>query len=161
MENASKALLIAGEVLIAMLVASMMVLLFSTMSSYADEHAEQRRLQEVEAFNANVLQYAKAKECTAQDIVSLVNFAREVNEKRGCTGTSDANHATEHMCIKVSVTGIFNYSNMEDFSDNDLRDFLQNGKQVDTSTDTGFRYYKATINRYSDDGRIQTITFSL
>ena len=156
MENASKALLIAGEILIAMLVASMMVLLFSTMSSYADEHAEQRRVQEVQAFNATITQYAKAEKSTAQDIVSLVNFAKQVNEQNGCTGTMDVDHTNNHINIIVEPET----NNMELYTEDQLRTFLQSISQQDLTTDTGLKYYEATIQEYSEDGRIRVIAFT-
>lgn len=152
MENASKALLIAGEMLIAMLVASMMALLFSTMSSYADEQAQKRKIQEVQAFNANITQYAK-ENSTAQDIVSLVNFAKQMNEQMGCTISSCINHSN-HINIIVKNEN----NNMEKYNEDKLTRFLQDNSQ-DLGTDTGLKYYKAKIEEYFEDGRIRVVKF--
>lgn len=159
MENASKALLIAGEVLIAMLVASMMVLLFSTMSSYADEHEERKKVEKVQAFNANVMQYMKNTGITAQDIVSLANFAKQVNEQMGCTADTriDTDHETKHMNIQV------NNDKMELKKDSELIQFLEDNypgeEDINKASRTGFKYYKATEIKYFDDGRIRKIVF--
>ena len=150
MENASKALLIAGEMLIAMLVASMMALLFSTMSSYADEQAQKRKIQEVQAFNANITQYAK-ENSTAQDIVSLVNFAKQMNEQMGCTGTTCINHE-EHINVILLPLN----ENLEKYTNDNLASFLQDN-YYDGTTSTGFKYYEAKIIDYFDDGKIQKI----
>ena len=87
MENASKALIIAGEVLIGILLVSLMVYLFTVMRGPAEEYFESISDEEVARFNVAFERLIPAggvspagvslegRHPTMQDIVSLRNFA--------------------------------------------------------------------------------------
>ena len=81
MENAAKALLMAAGMLMAVLVASMFALLFSTMSDYAQQYEDTRQAQKVQQFNAQFMQYMKQGGSSAQDIVSVYNLAKYYQEQ--------------------------------------------------------------------------------
>lgn len=102
MENASKALIMAAEILIAMMVASMFVLMFSTMSQYSEQYSMQKEAEEVEKFNVQFLKYSK--DATIQDILTLYNLAKEYNTDTG--NTISINIAGES--TPIDTTGLLN-----------------------------------------------------
>lgn len=79
MENATKALLIAGGILIAILVLSMFVLMFNKMSELQNEQEEQVKVEQLSAFNAEFESYDR-KAMYGTDVISLINKVAENNQ---------------------------------------------------------------------------------
>ena len=83
MENASKALLIAGGVLIGILVMSLAAYFFGSMKQYASNITEEMQGHEVDKFNQQFLNFegrgtnGSSKPLTVQDIATLINLAQD------------------------------------------------------------------------------------
>lgn len=82
MENASKALLIAAEVMVGVLLLSLMAALFFLFDNYQQKTQENINLKEVYEFNTKFQVY-EDKELTAQDVLTIVNMVKDYNEKYG------------------------------------------------------------------------------
>ena len=80
MENASKALLIAGGVLIALIILSMFLVMFNNISNIQKEQEEQTKLEQIEAFNLEYEAYNK-KIMYGTDVITLINKVAENNKK--------------------------------------------------------------------------------
>lgn len=80
MENASKALLIAGGILIALIIITMALLVFNKISSIKQEQAERTETEQLAAFNAEFEAYDK-KVMYGTDVITLINKADENNKK--------------------------------------------------------------------------------
>ena len=80
MENASKALLIAGGFLITILFLSLFAYLFTFMREYSSNKMEQMKSNEATQFNQQFLNYAGRNDLTIQDVVTIVNLAKDNNE---------------------------------------------------------------------------------
>ncbi|MCL2342247.1 MAG: hypothetical protein FWC53_04355 [Firmicutes bacterium] len=78
MENASKALLIAGGLLLAMLVVSLLVILQSNMNKMASAENDKKATQQLTAFNSTYEAYNK-KYLKGNDVITVVNKAIENN----------------------------------------------------------------------------------
>lgn len=81
MENATKALLIAGTVLIAIIMVSIAVYLHSLYSDQANQYSETISATEIQKFNSKFDVYLGRENITAQEIVSVVNLAKEYNNQ--------------------------------------------------------------------------------
>ncbi|MBQ2917476.1 MAG: hypothetical protein IJE59_04885 [Clostridia bacterium] len=81
MENASKALLISGSILIAMLIISIGVYLFSNYSDLGNSHNQRMQATEIQKFNSNFTKFEGREDITVQEIVSVVNFVKEYEEE--------------------------------------------------------------------------------
>lgn len=85
MENASKALIMAAEILIGVMIIAAGVYLFRQFASYSEERYDRIAQTQTAEFNAQFLKfYGKGKdgnpiECTIHDIVSLANLAQKNN----------------------------------------------------------------------------------
>lgn len=86
MENATKALIMAGTILIALLIISLGVYLFNTYSDFVYEKQEQQAKQEKIQFNTKFEKYVE-KDLSLQDVITIVNLAKEYNEKYEETGS--------------------------------------------------------------------------
>ncbi len=80
MENASKALLIAGGILIALIIISMLILMFSRIANIKKNQEEQTKIEQLSAFNAQFEAYNK-KLMYGVDVITLINKVVENNKK--------------------------------------------------------------------------------
>lgn len=80
MENASKALLIAGGVLIALVIISMFILMFSRISNIQEEQEKKTQMEQLTAFNEEYEAYNK-KVMYGTDVITLINKTAENNKK--------------------------------------------------------------------------------
>ncbi len=81
MENASKALLMAGGVLIAILILTVVVILFNTYGQLAPTYEKELEENEIKKFNNNFTKFEGREDITIQEIVSLTNFAKQYEQE--------------------------------------------------------------------------------
>lgn len=80
MENASKALLMAGGILIAILVIGLVVYMFNTSSNLKKTSEDTELVEQIAAFNKEYEAYNK-KLMRGTDVVSIINKVNSNNEK--------------------------------------------------------------------------------
>jgi len=85
MENASKALIMAGGLLVGLLILTLMGTLFMSSRDLSTQHEQAKKQQTVQQFNANFTKYV-GKNLTIHQVVTITNFAEEngviVNEAK-------------------------------------------------------------------------------
>lgn len=136
MENASQALIIAGAILIAIMVLSLGVYLVAKYIEVGESYGRIQVANEIEKFNANFTKFIARTDITAQEIVTLRNFAKSYDENNG-TNTS------------VNCQGL---------NDNTVEFIQENAPDGDPLQ---FRYFtcnEANI-KYDENGRVKEITF--
>ena len=79
MENASKALLIAGTILISIFIIGMFVYVFRACGSLCETYDKKQTAEQLELYNSKFEAYT-GKDSTIMDIISLFNLAYNVNE---------------------------------------------------------------------------------
>lgn len=81
MENASKALIMAAEMLIGVMILSIGIVIFSNFADYSEQRYKEIEASQIAKFNDKFLKYAgsNATSCTIHDIVSLANLAQRHN----------------------------------------------------------------------------------
>lgn len=98
MENASKALLIAGGILIAILVLAVVVTVSTSTSKLAQSQDEKKLAEQTAEFNRSFEAYNK-KVMYGTDIISVVNKANDYNERVGSNDITikvlDKDHSSE------------------------------------------------------------------
>ena len=146
MENASKALLIAGEILIAILILSLAVYLITSYSSTEEAYKERMTTQQIEAFNTKFTKYIEydtsgGKYITAQNLITIGNMAADTAKNNGGT---------------PMVTVTFSSSNNEK-----IENVLIEGNDTmyKEGTDNTVKpiYYNITVNTDKTTGRITKI----
>lgn len=80
MENASKAFIIAGGMLIAMLIVGLLVWGYTNISSYRKSQIESEEMEQVLEFNKKFEAYNKAT-VRGYQMISLSNLANDVNKR--------------------------------------------------------------------------------
>ena len=96
MENASKALLMAGGILIALLVLGALLLMFNQLSDYQRSNTELLNRSQISEFNSKFTQYAR-NDLQGYDLISLINKVVDYNRRTGIYGELDYN-------IKINLT---------------------------------------------------------
>lgn len=132
MENASKALLMAGGILLAMMILALLVYVATSMSSMAGSQDRRIEAKQLEDFNKTYEAYNKTR-MYGTDIITVVNKAEDYNTKND----------TEEQ-YKINIT-VFNAS----------------GDEIPISYDSEFKaaIFKCTDVTYKE-GRIKSMTFS-
>ena len=81
MENASKALIMAGGVLIAIIIVSVIVLAFQRSGNVSADYSKSISREEISTFNANFTKYLD-HELTIHQVVTIYNFSKNNNTKQ-------------------------------------------------------------------------------
>ncbi len=91
MENASKALLIAGGMLLLILVLSFATLLFRRMGSQTSEFYKDMSDTEIYEFNQQFFNYER-NDLKIQDVISVINLAKDANDRERVPVTIEVNY---------------------------------------------------------------------
>lgn len=138
MENASKALIIAGEILIAILVLSIAITLIMNVQSVPESYEATITTQEVEKANSYFTKNDGREDLSPQEVVSVINYAKELNNKYD-------------EGIVIRVNGV-NYTS-NSITNDDLINLIKNNLQ---------EKYKCAVNynNMSSTGMIKEVKFT-
>ena len=160
MENTSNALLMAAGILIGVIIISLGTYLFTTFGGYSKNINERLTQQQKEEFNSQFTKYEtdKTTYCTAYDIVTIINLARDANEKyeeyRNTKRPNIEGWGSDNTAyIYVNVNGV---AINETSEDKDLRLYIQNN----ISTDGSYSQYKCKVNISEQTKLVKSITFT-
>lgn len=96
MENASKALLMAGGVFIALMVIGALVLMFNNLTAYQQSKNAEIESQEIIEFNNEYISYAR-DDVRGNDLISLINKIIDYNKRKSEEGYTQ---------MEISIEGI-------------------------------------------------------
>ena len=116
MDNASKALIIAGGMLIAILVVSLFVYLFTTYGTYAENMYDRINQRQLTEANNEYTKYEGASDNTIYDVISVANKAKDHN-------TSLELVAGDRGYIRVGILG--ENSNIQNLNNEQISQLLQ------------------------------------
>lgn len=144
MENASQALIIAGGILIAIIVLSVGIYLFVNYSKVSESYGQSQTNKEINKFNTNFTKYMERTNITAQEIITLKNFAESYDKKNG-------------------TKTIVDYPNKKEADDDDIKKQSYNDAEFIMEyslTEKGqLQYYSCKEIEYDKNGRIKSIKF--
>ena len=148
MENASKALLMAGGVLIGILILSLAAYLFVDFGSTSAEIHRQNEEKQITEFNSKFTSYEGYKDkdgnwqITIYDIITLAGYAKENNTY---------NEGVTEEQIIVQVNGRQIQSNNNEQNQNLIREFINDGRLIK---------FKCDEIKYNSRGKVKLIAFS-
>ena len=132
MENASKALLIAGGVMLTMLVLSILVYGWGTISEYQAELDRIKEIENTAKFNLQFTNYER-NDVLGYELLSLVNKVIDYNQRYSEDGTSTGSAAGNTASFKGITINIQMYENISTTIDHD-DDLVTKGDVVDRLT---------------------------
>ena len=154
MENASKALLIGGGVLIAILILSMGVYLFATYGSLGETYQQNLTSGEIKKFNSNFIKFEGRNNITAQEIVTLYKFIKSYNEK------NDIDISTSIATLEVIDTNVKILGTSTSYlTEKNLVEFIEEYSNASTPN-YEIIYFECTQLEYNENtGMVNKITF--
>ena len=149
MENASKALIIAAEVLLGVILLTLMVFMFRAMGAFSDAVDKNIETKNVNEFNAPLEKYRGRTDITAPDIITMGNYAKQYNEKMGTT----------KLTVNAKIGSKTISVHQLDDSNEEQYEFINNYSTDTTNGESKIVYYKCTQMTYDEEtGRINKIT---
>ena len=163
MENAARALTMAAGVLIGIMIISIAVYLFMSLGNTSSEMYSKVEQTKIDKFNNQFLKYQGSTTCTAHDIVSIANLAKNSNAYYELEEGSGLNY---YVNVKV-VDYIKNGSNIENKNfereNNDVYTrFIEENSTKENSTDkkTNIKFFTCEVSQPSSTtGRVYQISF--
>lgn len=131
MENASKALLMAGGILIGVLILALMVTLFVSSRDLSNSYDKTKQEEAIQQFNVNFTKYL-GQDLTIHQVVTICNFAKKENNKIQEVTVTTGGYTTDN--IKTDVDS-----------------YSPSGDSI--------KRYELKINSYSDEGYVNSISF--
>lgn len=176
MENASKALIMAAEVLIGVIIISIGVTLFSMFQNYSKDAVDKLNESKISEFNNNFLKYegtftAENKETgksveipiyvTAHDIITMANFAKENNEYYELNINSAGDDTTFYVQVNIGATNGLETWGLQADGEAKQNDFLdKNSLRVDELGELKAKYYKCSCLISSVTNRVYKVNFT-
>lgn len=160
MENASKALLMAAGVLMAVVILSLAAYLFGTFSSSTAEMQKDMERAEIQNFNNQFYAYNGKDNLTIYDVYTVVNLARNNNEKHELVGEGIKN---DNLYVAVYIGSDSSNKGLEatDFKiDNTNLENYMPKKTTAMSTTQDLQLYKCTVKMNSTTQRINKVIFT-
>lgn len=127
MENASKALLMAGGILIALLIISMLLLMITNIGDYQRTKDSGAKATQVAKFNRDFERYTDDNGIKGTDIVSLINKIADYNSKQtDNTGSSSGstNYVDYNIRMSITIRGLDGFNEKYAYSDDSSIDQL-------------------------------------
>lgn len=113
MENASKALVIAAEVLIGVIVITLLAYTFQSYGGFSETVNKNIQTKNINEFNTKFENYHKRKDLTPQDVITIANLAKNYN------------NAQDRIVITVRLTGVeAKYTNIHLLTDEETYEFI-------------------------------------
>ncbi len=154
MENASKAIIIAGSMLIGVIVLTIISYIWVTFDSTSKDVQEKIDARVLTEFNNNFFKYQGSKECTIHDIVSLASFAKQNNQ------SIDKNSKKYINVYLMNVQGINSTTDLSTLEEEVYMNLLN--KHSVESTLSKIQYYtcvQITTVDVDEGSRVKSITF--
>ena len=170
MENASNALIMAATILIGVLIISAGAFLFNQFGENSKTINERMEQAQKDQINAQFVKFEGVETCTAHDIVSIANLAKNSNEYYELEEGSGYNYY-----VNVSVMDYIDNNgskkterNFEKLDEAKYTEFIQNNSTVEENgkikeikyfTCTEILPFSSTISQSNITGRVYQITF--
>lgn len=156
MENASKALIMAGGLLISLMVASLLVYVFSNFGEHAREVTSGINERHQTAANEEFLRYEGSLDNTIYDVVTAANNARDNNES---LGVSEGDRGYIAVRIQGGIAGATG-TGLEKTS-TDLNELLNRYTEYELDSSNPHRGERTLFSCVveSEDGMISEVTF--
>ncbi len=139
MENASKALIIAGGVFLAIVILVIAVELFVGYAKIAENYEDRLEINEISKINKEFTKYEGREDITIQEIVTAAKTAHKYKERQ---------------LIEVLLSGTT--GNLADYNNNQIIEIIKK----DSDDNVEQNYYKATLESDDNTGLIKIIKFN-
>ena len=145
MENASKALLMAGGILISLIIIGALLLMFNQLGAFQKSQTSSEKDSQLATFNQDFARYADETSLKGVDIISLANKVVDYNKKSGITNSVNYD---QKITLKIKMN---NFVSKHGKNIDNRKDCLFSGVlyTIEGDNSNTNQFYKV-INYYSD-----------
>lgn len=147
MENASKALVMAGGVLIGIMILSLAVYLFIDFGSTSAEINAQNAQKQITEFNSKFTSYEDKEGITIYDVITVVGYAQENNK-----------YYEDSEEYKITV--LLDNTPIQDIKEENKNLRIKNDQYSMIGNPPKLPTYKCKVTDYHKNGRVKIITFT-
>lgn len=147
MDNAPKALLMAGGILFTLIVISIFIMSYNKITEMSQQKQDALNVKEIVKFNEPFISYQK-KEMYGADIISILHLAISNNERY------NVNTVGEEYYVGIVVESYVSMS--EDDGMNKAKNFCENNKGKESFKKIAF---ECSGVEYDSNGRVKKMTF--
>ena len=174
MENTSNALIIAGEILIAVLVLSLFAYIIIQFGSFSSQMHESMLQSQITNFNSNFTIYSYRTNITAHEIATVINFAKQSNNNKDLEWNDSSPYYTTVYIDNVNVWNSSKYiKDKDEYNDNEkleniIKKFIKENNTVYFSCNASLekkggkleqKLYDTDIIYNSETGQVNRIDF--
>lgn len=138
MENASKALLMAGGVLIALMIIGALVLMFNQIGSYEKSQDASKKNSQLAEFNKEFERYLDDKEISGADVISLINKVIDYNNKAKNGGVN--NSVDYDIKMSITISNLDSFNSKYAYNDESNKIFKLSSYTIGDNYDNKFSY---------------------
>lgn len=154
MENASKALLMAAEIIVGVLILSLGTYLYINLSSTAKQIEKENAQIEINEYNAKYTSYESKKNLTIHDIITLTNLAKENNKYYDLSDQTGSNYY-----IKVKLKRGGTWKDIEKYNEGEMEDLIKTDLSNINATNNALPRYTCKVNINANTLRVDLVTF--
>lgn len=163
MDNAPRALIMAGEILIAIMVVSLFTVIITVFGNFSSNTNAKLAQSRITAFNSKFYKFQYRIDISAQEVASAINYAKESNDENDLNyigkinGTSD--ESNKFIRVEIDGKDWFKKIGNDNYSDNNkFKSALQNW--INVNNDKCFKCdigdFKVTPPSDDKPGEIKT-----
>lgn len=115
MENISKALIMVGEFLIGILIFSLASFIIVQFGNFSKEVNSEISQAEIRNFNTNFTNFSYRIDISAQEVASIINFAKKNNQKYGVENSREDAYFVD---VKIDDTSVIDENTNEFLMEN-------------------------------------------
>ena len=149
-DNASNALVMAGGVLIAVMILSLIVFTFKTSADFAKSYDDNVAQLNLQAFN-NKFEIYNRDDITIQDMITVANMAKDINIKNGLEKDTKSPYYIQVLLYNGSKS-------LEKMPNSELIEFMENNTFKDSTVDAQ-KYRCRGIEYNPDTSKVSKIIF--
>lgn len=151
MENASKALIMAGGILIAILVIGALLLMFNQIGSYERAQSSNVKDYQLAQFNLDFERYTDDDGIKGTDILSLINKVADYNKKSGI-----GNSVNYDIKMSVTVSGLVDFKSTYSIANADS--LFRTNTLVVNNNKNDFVNVINTYSSYEEEYKLQVMS---
>ena len=150
MENSTNALLMSAEILIAVLVLSFLSYMFITFGNFSKNMNDRMTDSQVTEFNNHFLPFSNRTNITAQEIASIINFAKQSNDNNDLSRNDSSEY---YVRIYIDTAEFFDdYTDSEYLYKHGISDVLETF--INKNNEYYFSCNAKVISKINDEIRV-------
>lgn len=153
MENASKALIMAGGVLIGVLILSLWVYIFVSFGTEAARIEKQNEQTKILQFNTQFTSYEGKDGITIYDVITVAGLAKENNDFY----EDDSKY---HVVVELKTNNGITIRNIQNKNENEKIKLINDDKNKIQNANPNLPQYNCGIEYNSSTGRVSKVIFT-